>query len=61
MKAPPISNSTLSLLKQAQKTLDTLPDVDRQKIEAIRAAIDNGKFTVDIDALIDAIREFHQR
>ncbi|WLI75596.1 flagellar biosynthesis anti-sigma factor FlgM [Kosakonia sp. H02] len=52
---------TSSLLKQAQAALDALPEVDLQKVEAIRAALNNGEITVDIDALVHAMRTFHQR
>lgn len=61
MKAPPTPEMTSSLLKQAQAALDALPEVDLQKVEAIRAALNNGEITVDIDALVHAMRTFHQR
>ncbi|WP_434139097.1 flagellar biosynthesis anti-sigma factor FlgM [Photobacterium leiognathi] len=47
------------LLAQAKQPLSALPDVDMAKVEQIKAALNRGEISLDVDALSSAILQFH--
>ncbi|WP_305458492.1 flagellar biosynthesis anti-sigma factor FlgM [Photobacterium leiognathi] len=47
------------LLTQATQPLSALPDVDIAKVEQIKAALNRGEISLDVDALSSAILQFH--
>ena len=48
-------------LSQAKEMLANLPDVDMDKVAAIRQAIADGKLALDTEALSSAILDMHRR
>lgn len=49
------------VLGEAQTQLKTLPDVDMEKVNAMKDAISSGKVHVDLDALTEALQKYYQR
>jgi len=47
-------------LQQPKKSISDLPDVDKQKVEAIKQAIADGSFEIDADAIASKIIQFEQ-
>ena len=47
--------SSAKLLEQLDKTLATLPAVDSNRVAEIKAAIENGDYQIDSDAIADAM------
>ncbi|PSV21273.1 flagellar biosynthesis anti-sigma factor FlgM [Photobacterium leiognathi subsp. mandapamensis] len=47
------------LLTQAIQPLNALPDVDIAKVEQIKAALNRGEISLDVEALSSAILQFH--
>lgn len=48
-------------LSQSKEMLANLPDVDMDKVAAIRQAIADGQLALDTDALSSAILDMHRR
>ena len=48
-------------LSQAKEMLANLPDVDMDKVAAIRQAIADGQLSLDTEALSSAILDMHRR
>lgn len=47
--------SSAKLLEQLDKTLAGLPAVDSARVDEIKAAIENGEYQIDSDAIADAM------
>jgi len=47
--------SDAKLLERLDKTLASLPAVDSGRVEEIKAAIENGDYQIDADAIADAM------
>ncbi len=47
--------SGAQLLERLEKTLETLPAVDSQRVDEIRTAIENGDYEIDSQAIADAM------
>ena len=54
--------SGAKLLERLEKSLATLPDIDADRVEAVKTAIANGDYTIDAEKIADALirldREF---
>ncbi len=48
------------LLERLEKSLASLPDVDSARVAEVKAAIENGEFEIDADAIADAMIRFEQ-
>lgn len=60
--APPASSdetvnltSSAKLLEKLDKTLESLPVVNQERVSEIKAAIANGDYEIDSDAIADAM------
>ena len=47
--------SGAKLLERLEKSLAALPDVDSARVAEVRAAIENGEYQIDADAIADAM------
>lgn len=47
--------SSAKLLQQLDKTLESLPAVDAERVAEIKSAIENGDYEIDSDAIADAM------
>ena len=47
--------SSAKLLERLDKTLASLPAVDSERVAEIKAAIENGDYQIDADAIADAM------
>ena len=52
--------SGAQLLERLEKSLDALPVVDSQRVDEIKAAIENGNYDIDADAIADAMIRFER-
>lgn len=50
--------SSAKLLERLEKTLASLPDVDAARVADVKAAIENGNYEIDADAIADALLRF---
>lgn len=48
------------LLERLEKSLASLPDVDSNRVAEVKAAIENGEYSIDADAIADAMILFEQ-
>lgn len=49
-----------SAIRDAQLTLSQMPDVDMEKVEAIKAALQDGKIKVNVEELADAMKKYYR-
>jgi len=54
-----LTNSA-KLLERLEKSLASLPDVDSNRVAEVKAAIENGQYSIDADAIADAMIRFDQ-
>ncbi len=47
--------SSAKLLERLDKTLESLPAVNAERVAEIRNAIENGDYDIDVDAVADAM------
>lgn len=52
--------SSAQLLERLEKSLQTLPAVDSQRVQEIRAAIDSGDYEINSQAIADAMMRFER-
>ena len=52
--------SGAKLLERLEKSLAGLPDVDAAKVAEVKAAIENGEYQIDADAIADAMIRFER-
>jgi len=52
--------SSAKLLERLEKTLATLPAVDSNRVSEVKAAIENGEYEIDADAIADAMIRFER-
>ncbi len=52
--------SGAKLLERLEKTLASLPAVDSDRVAEIKAAIENGDYEIDADAIADAMIRFER-
>jgi negative regulator of flagellin synthesis FlgM len=52
--------SSGKLLERLEKTLASLPAVDSKRVEEVKAAIENGEYEIDADAIADAMIRFER-
>jgi len=52
--------SSAKLLERLEKTLASLPAVDSKRVEEVKAAIENGEYEIDADAIADAMIRFER-
>lgn len=52
--------SSAKLLERLDKTLASLPVVDNRRVDEVKAAIANGDYEIDADAIADAMIRFDQ-
>ena len=52
--------SSAKLLERLEKTLASLPAVDSSRVEEVKAAIENGEYEIDADAIADALIRFER-
>jgi negative regulator of flagellin synthesis FlgM len=52
--------SSAKLLERLDKTLASLPVVDSSRVAEVKAAIENGDYQIDADAIADAMIRFEQ-
>ena len=52
--------SSARLLERLEKSLESLPAVDSQRVEEIRSAIENGDYEIDAQAIADAMIRFER-
>ena len=52
--------SGAKLLERLEKSLADLPDVDGARVAEVRAAIENGEYKIDADAIADAMIRFER-
>ena len=50
--------SSAKLLERLDKTLASMPVVDNDRVAAVKAAIENGDYQIDADAIADAMLRF---
>jgi len=55
-----VLNVSTELLERLEKSLAALPDVDSQRVAEIKAAIQNGDYQIDADAIADAMIRLDQ-
>jgi negative regulator of flagellin synthesis FlgM len=53
--------NTATQLQSLQQTLSDVPEVDSKKVEALRAAIADGSYSVDVNELAQNLIEFEQQ
>jgi negative regulator of flagellin synthesis FlgM len=47
--------SSAKLLERLEKTLASLPEIDRVRVDAVKAAIDSGDYQIDPESIADAL------
>ena len=47
--------SSAKLLERLEKTLASLPDIDRARVDAVKAAIESGEYEIDARRIADAL------
>lgn len=47
--------SSAKLLERLEKTLASLPEIDRARVDAVKSAIENGDYEVDADKIAAAL------
>lgn len=52
--------SSAKLLERLEKTLASLPAVDSNRVAEVKAAIENGDYEIDADAIADAMIRFER-
>lgn len=52
--------SSAKLLERLEKTLGSLPEIDRARVEAVKTSIANGDYEIDADKIVDAILRAEQ-
>ena len=52
--------SSAKLLERLEKTLASLPAVDSNRVAEVKAAIENGEYEIDADAIADAMIRFER-
>ena len=52
--------SSAKLLERLEKTLADLPAVDSARVAEVKAAIENGEYEIDADAIADAMIRFER-
>jgi len=52
--------SHAKLLERLDKTLASLPAVDDARVAEVKAAIENGEYEIDADAIADAMLRFER-
>ena len=52
--------SSAKLLERLEKTLASLPAVDSSRVDEVKAAIENGEYEIDADAIADALIRFER-
>ncbi|MBD8513833.1 flagellar biosynthesis anti-sigma factor FlgM [Photobacterium sp. 2_MG-2023] len=55
----PVISVSNQIISQAQEKLADLPDIDMEKVNAVKQALAKGDLKLDIDTLSSAILEFH--
>ncbi|MBT8098028.1 MAG: flagellar biosynthesis anti-sigma factor FlgM, partial [Woeseia sp.] len=50
--------SGAKLLERLEKSLDSLPDINQERVDAVKTAIANGDYTIDADKIADALVRF---
>ncbi len=48
------------LLEKLEKTLTSLPDVDRARVDAVKSQIENGEYQIDADRIAAAMLRLDQ-
>lgn len=48
------------VLGDAQTNLDAMPEIDTARVEAMKQAIDAGKFSVNLDDLTQSIQDYYK-
>lgn len=46
------------VMKAVETRIQSMPDVDQDKVDRIRNALSNGEYKIDFDKLADAFRRF---
>lgn len=49
------------VLGEAQTQIAALPEVDMEKVAAVKEALSAGKISINLDELTSAMQKFHQR
>ena len=52
--------SGAKLLERLEKSLASLPDVDSARVAEVKAAIENGEYQIDADAIAEAMIRFER-
>lgn len=47
--------SSARLLERLEKTLASLPEIDRARVDAVKTAIENGEYQIDADKIATAL------
>jgi negative regulator of flagellin synthesis FlgM len=47
--------SSAKLLERLEKTLASLPEIDRARVDAVKTAIENGDYEIDSDSIAAAL------
>lgn len=47
--------SSAKLLERLEKTLASLPEIDRARVESVKIAIENGDYQIDADRIAEAL------
>jgi negative regulator of flagellin synthesis FlgM len=47
--------SSAKLLERLEKTLASLPEIDRARVDAVKTAIENGDYQIDSDSIAAAL------
>jgi negative regulator of flagellin synthesis FlgM len=47
--------SSAKLLERLEKTLASLPEIDRARVDAVKTAIENGEYQIDADKIAAAL------
>ncbi|MBT8085341.1 MAG: flagellar biosynthesis anti-sigma factor FlgM [Woeseia sp.] len=50
--------SGAKLLERLEKSLESLPDINQERVDAVKTAIANGDYTIDADKIADALVRF---
>ena len=48
------------LLERLEKTLASIPEVDRTRVEAVKSQIENGEYQIDADKIAEAMLRLDQ-
>jgi len=52
--------SSAQLLERLEKTLASLPEIDRARVDAVKTAIENGEYAIDAERIASALLQ-HER